>query len=183
MIPYNYNEKEVNRFLVEFFMQSLGDPDLKVSWYDVGEALGMDRAASSSNAEELIGSGFAEIKDLNGGICITADGVEKAKQLGAVIERTDDTILSLTDTPVLDPAACQAVARITGELKSQMGKIHMDFDSLSKMVAGLNDIDGQLSSANPETSIIRSCLRSIKGVLEKTNSTDGLILVKTLLGE
>ncbi len=183
MTTYNVDEKEINRFIVEFYIQSLGDPAIRVSWYGVGEALGMDRAASSNSAEELIGAGLAEIKDLNGGICITAEGLAKAKQLGAVIERTDDAFLSLSDTPVLDSAACQAVARITGDLKSQMGKKNMDFDSLSEMVAGLNAIDGQLSSPNPETAIIRNCLRSIQGVLEKTNSTDSLILVKALLGE
>ncbi len=183
MKTYNYDEEEVNRFIIEFYIQSLGDPAIKVSWYEVGEALGMDRAASSNNAEELIGSGLAEIKDLNGGICITADGVAKAKNLGAVIESTNDASFSLTDAPVLDSTACQAVARITGELKSQMGKKNMDFDSLSEMVAGLNSIDDQLSSPNPETATIRKCLRSIQGVLEKTNSTDSLILVKALLGE
>jgi hypothetical protein len=183
MAACNHDDKEVDQFLVEFYLQSLGDPSVTVSWYDVGEALEMDRTASSNIAEELIGTGLAEIKTLNGGISITADGVDKAEQLGAVIESRNEAIPSISDTPVLDATACQAVTRITTDLKTQMGKKDLDFGSLSEMVAGLNAIDDQLSSPNPETPIILKCLRSIKRILEKIDDTDSLIPVNALLGK
>ncbi len=70
-------------FLVELYLETQGDPSIKVSMYDIGETLGLDRTVSSRTAEELIGTGLAEIKTLNGGIGITADGVDEAQKLGA----------------------------------------------------------------------------------------------------
>ncbi len=64
----------------------LGDGSVKVSMFDIGESLGLDRKLSLRTAEELIGTGLAEIKTLSGGIGITADGVTEAQQLGAFLQ-------------------------------------------------------------------------------------------------
>ncbi|MGD2029574.1 MAG: hypothetical protein PVG86_06505, partial [Desulfobacterales bacterium] len=52
-------------FLVELYLQTRGDPSVTVSWYDIGETLGLDRKASTQTAENLFGTGLAEIKTLN----------------------------------------------------------------------------------------------------------------------
>ena len=170
-------------FLVELYLQTQGDPSAMVSWFDIGEMLGLDRKASTLTAENLFGTGFAEIKTLSGGIGITADGVAEAQQLGASITSKGDPGLVLGNTPVLNEGACQAVERIAADLKSQMGEKRLDFDSLAELMADLKSIDAQMSSPNSKTAIIRECFRSIMGVLEKTGDTDSLIPVKTLLGD
>ena len=70
-------------FLVELYHRTLGDGSVKVSMFDIGESLGLDRKLTLRTAEELIGTGLVEIKTLSGGIGITADGVTEAQQLGA----------------------------------------------------------------------------------------------------
>jgi len=169
-------------FLVELYLQTQGDPSVTVSWFDIGEALGLDRESSTRTAENLFGSGLAEIKTLNGGIGITADGVAEAQQLGVPITSKGDPGPVLGNTPVLNEAACQAVEKIAADLKSQLGEKRLDFDSLAELMADLKCIDAQMSSPNSKTAIIRECFRSIMGVLQKTSDTDSLIPIKTLLG-
>ena len=170
-------------FLVELYLQTQGDPSVTVSWFDIGETMGLDREASTKTAENLFGTGLAEIKSLSGGIGITADGVAEAIQLGASITRKSDPGIVLGNTPVLNEAACQAVERIVADLKSQLGEKKLDFDSLAELMADLKSIDAQMASPNSKTAIIRECFRSIMGVLQKTGDTEGLIPVKTLLGD
>ena len=73
-------------FIVELYHRTQGDGSVKVSLFDIGESLGLDRKLSLRTAEELIGTGLAEIKTLSGGIGITADGVAEAKELGASLK-------------------------------------------------------------------------------------------------
>ena len=169
-------------FLVELYVQAQGDPSITVSWFDIGETMGLDREASTRLAENLFGTGLAEIKTLSGGIGITADGVAEAQQLGTSITRKGDPGLVLGNT-VLNEAACQAVERIVADLKSQLCEKRLDFDSLAELMADLKSIDAQMSSPNSKTAIIRECFRSIMGVLQKTGDTDSLIPLKTLLGD
>ena len=73
-------------FLVELYHRTQGDASVRVSMFDVGESLELDRTLSLRIAEELIGTGLAEIKTLSGIIGITTDGVAEARQLGASLK-------------------------------------------------------------------------------------------------
>ena len=170
-------------FIVELYHRTLGDGSVKVSMYDIGESLGFDRKLSLRTAEELIGTGLAEIKTLSGGIGITADGVTEAQQLGASLQDSAGSNISLQDVPVLDESGHQAVEQVVTNLKGQTSQYALDFDSLAELMADLKTIDAQLSSPNPKTAIIRECFRSIVGLLQSMDNNDTLKSVKTLLGE
>jgi hypothetical protein len=170
-------------FIVELYHRTLGDVSVKVSMYDIGESLGLDRKLSLRTAEELIGTGLAEIKTLSGGIGITADGVTEAQQLGASLQDSAGSNISLQDVPVLDESGHQAVEQVVTKLKGQTNQYALDFDSLAELMADLKTIDAQLSSPNPKTAIIRECFRSIVGLLQSMDNNDSLKSVKTLLGE
>ena len=73
-------------FIVELYHRTQGDGSVKVSMFDIGESLGLDRKLCLRTAEELIGTGLVEIKTLSGGIGITADGVVEAQGLGASLK-------------------------------------------------------------------------------------------------
>jgi hypothetical protein len=73
-------------FIVELYHRTQGDGSVKVSMFDIGESLGLDRKLTLRTAEELIGTGLVEIKTLSGVIGITADGVIEAQQLGAFLQ-------------------------------------------------------------------------------------------------
>jgi hypothetical protein len=178
------NVKEnLPHFLVELYHRTLGDGSVKVSMYDIGESLGLDRKLSLRTAEELIGTGLAEIKTLSGGIGITTDGITEAQQLGASLPDNAASNISLQDTPVLDESVHQAVEQVVTELKGQTGQYTLNFDLLAELMADLKTIDAQLSSPSPKTAIIRECFRSIVEVLQSVDNADILNSVKTLLGE
>lgn len=143
----------------------------------------MDRQASLRTAEDLLGTGLAEIKTLSGGIGITDDGVARAQQLGIAVADDGISLTALGDAPILDEAGRQLVEQIATGLKSQMGEKGLDFDSLAELMADLKSVDAQLSSPKPKTTVIRECFQSIKGVLQKAGDVKGLAPVKTLLGE
>jgi hypothetical protein len=82
-MSYNDAEEILNQFVLELYLQTQGNSSNTVSWYDIGETLGLDRKGSSQAAEKIIGTGLAEIKTLNGGITITNDGIDEAHKLGA----------------------------------------------------------------------------------------------------
>ena len=86
MFIQNDIKENLPLFIVELYHRTQGDASVKVSMFDIGESLGLDRKLSLRTAEELIGTGLVEIKTLSGGIGITADGVAEAQGLGASLK-------------------------------------------------------------------------------------------------
>ena len=103
-------------FLAELYAKTGGDPASQISMYDIGEQMGLDRDASSKTAEALIGSGFAEVKTLSGGIGITEDGVGEAHRSGCGGDASADSgPAGLGDGPTLDAAACGHVEQVVAD--------------------------------------------------------------------
>ena len=183
MFIQNDVKENLSLFIVELYHRTQGDGSVKVSMYDIGESLGLDRKLSLRTAEELIGTGLAEIKTLSGGIGITAEGVAEAQGLGASLQENVGSNISLQDVPVLDKSVHLSVEQLVTTLKGQTNKFSLNFDSLAELMADLKTIDAQLASPNPKTAIIRECFRSIVGVLKAVDNNDTLKSIKTLLGE
>ena len=183
MFIQNDVKENLSLFIVELYHRTQGDGSVKVSMYDIGESLGLDRKLSLRTAEELIGTGLAEIKTLSGGIGITAEGVDEAQGLGASLQENVGSNISLQDVPVLDKSVHLSVEQLVTTLKGQTNKFSLNFDSLAELMADLKTIDAQLASPNPKTAIIRECFRSIVGVLKAVDNNDTLKSIKTLLGE
>jgi hypothetical protein len=66
MFIQNEIKENLPLFIVELYHRTRGDGSVKVSMYDIGETLGLDRKVSLRTAEELIGTGLVEIKTLSG---------------------------------------------------------------------------------------------------------------------
>lgn len=171
------------QFLIQLYEQTGGDPSAQISMYDVGDGLGMDRDVASRAAQTLIGLQLVEIRTLSGGIGISVDGAGEAKRLVGGASQTDGSPDKLTDQPVMDPGSCRGVEQVIGEIKSQSGKLGLDFDGLSEIMADLKTVDAQLGSSRPKTAIIRECLRSVKAALEGSAKTEILLKIKGLLGD
>ena len=170
-------------FLIELYQQSHGDPSVQVSMYDIGTVLGLERAVAQQTAEHLIGQGLVEIRTLTGDIGISAEGIAAAVKLGAQGGKTDQTIIRLGSAPTMDKDVCEVVSQVVAALKIQAGSLGLDFDPLTELVADLNTIAMQMTSARPKTDIIRACLKSIAAVLATTNDRQSLMQVQNLLGE
>lgn len=179
-------ENDVNEndklFLGELFSQTKGDPSVHVSTFDIGPPIGLDKDMSSKVAEKLIYLGLVEIVSLAGHIGITENGIAEARKLGLCPDASPESAPKLGDAPVLDEKGCQAVADVAVGLKSQAGRLGLDFGPLAELTTDLKTIDVQLTSSRVKTAIIRECFRSILNVLEKAGASDGIAQVKGLLG-
>lgn len=153
------------RFLQALHEKLGGDPAGSASLFDVGEALGMDRAASSRIAENLMSWELVEIRTLSGAIGITqaaADWVGAPNSAG------------LGSGPVIGDSDRQSVEAVTTDLKSRVGEMGLEFDGLSELTADLKTIDVQLTSSKPKTAIIRACFESIADLLSQAGKSSDL---------
>ena len=182
-MPISEVSETGQRFLIQLFEQTGGDPSVQVSMYQIGELLGLDREAASKAAQDLIALQLVEIRTLSGGIGISAGGSEMVQEVIGPAVSDEGDFTKLGDDPVLSPAACQSVEQIATELKSQTGRLGLDFESLSELMADLKTIDAQLGSSRPKTAIIRECLRSISAVLSHTEGSGILGRIRALLDD
>ena len=156
------------QFLIALFEQTKGDVSIQVSMYDIGEILGIDRDTASGVAQELMGRQLVEIRTLSGGIGLSADGAAKVQDFMGPMASDNGGPAGLGDGPVLTAVDQQTIGEVISEIKSQMGSLGLDFDSLGESMADLKTMETQLDSPRPKTAIIRECLRSILEIVNKT---------------
>jgi hypothetical protein len=176
-------DEQGRQFLIQLFEQTNGDPSAQASMYAVGESLGMDRDTSCRVAETLMGLQLVEIRTLSGGIAICPDGAEEVKGLMGGTTPTATAPGKLSDQPIMDQIDCQAVQQVAEKIKSQTGRLGLDFDGLSALMADLKTIDAQLGSSRPKTAIIRECLCSLKEILGDSAESGIILNIRGLLGE
>ena len=180
----NSDELDMNgqQFLIQLFERTEGDSTVQVSMYDIGDQLGLDRDLASTVAQELIGSMLVEIRTLSGGIGISADGSQMARELIGPTTSSGNEFEKLDDTPLLSSTGRQAVKQIASEVKNLTGNLGLDFDTLTELMADLKTIDAQLGSSRPKTAIIRECLCSVLSVLKKSGDNETAGRISTLVG-
>jgi hypothetical protein len=153
------------QFLLQLFKVSNGDVSAKVSMYDIGEALEMDRGQANFITTELVGFDYVEIRTLSGGIGITKQGIDAAGKLGAEGGKKD-AIPRLGNESILDEVIKDACDIMVAIIKSKAPELGLDFDAMAEIMADLKTIDAQLSSPKPKTIIIRESFRSVQSVLK-----------------
>lgn len=154
-----------------------GDMGGSVSMFDVGEKVGMDRAASSRTAENLMSWELVEVRTLSGAIGITQAGVDAIGPLAG-----DETgVAGLGEGPVIDESGRACVDTVTTELKNRIGGLNLGFEAISEMTADLKTIDAQLASPKPKTAILRACFESIKDSMPDAGPNDLTSRIQDLL--
>lgn len=176
-------DEEMKHFLLGLFEAVDADVSAKASLYEIGEALGMERDRANFIATELIGFGYAEIKTLSGGLGITEDGIAAARKMGAGDDAPEEGKARLGDEPILDDRSKEACDTITTGLKSEVGKLGLDFDAISEITADLKTIDAQLNSPKPKSAIVRECFRSIRSVLQKAGAGEPVDRIEGFIGQ
>ena len=176
-------DEHSQQFLIQLFEQTRGDPSAQASMYEVGESLGMDRDTSCRVAETLMGLQLVEIRTLSGGIAICPDGAEQVKDLMGGTAPAGTAPGKLSNQPIMDQIGCQTVQQVAEEIKNQAGRLGLDFDGLSALMADLKTIDAQLGSTRPKTAIIRECLCSLEEILRDSAESEAPFKIRRLLGD
>jgi len=175
-------DEKGQRFLIELFTQTKGNPSAKASMFDIGAKLDMDKHLSSRTAEILISWELAEVKTLSGAIGITEAGIEEVRKSGAAGSEFSGG-LRLNDTPVIDDSGCKMIEQFLIPLKNQIGSMGFNFEDMTEIVADLKSIDAQLTSSRVKTAIIRESFRSVRNNLKKVKATEIVNQINRLLGE
>jgi hypothetical protein len=178
-----YEIDELGRqFLLQLYQQAHGDPTVRVSMYEIGEALGLDRDAASRAAEQLIALQLVELVTLAGGIAISSAGLDEIQASFGDHAAADGAVAKLGDGQVLDQSQSQAVAAVIEQLKTQAGNLGLEFEKLTELMADLKTIDAQLDSPRPKTAIVKECLRALTGLAENPGAEDCTAKIRALLG-
>lgn len=154
-----------------------GDTGGSVSMFDVGDEVGMDRAASSRVAEHLMGRELVEVRTLSGAIGITRAASEL---IGDDPEGAAESA-GLGPGPVVEETGRLSLDLVITEVKHWLGGMGLDFDRLTELVADIKTIDAQLSSPKPKTAIVRACLASIADGLTEAGATEPASRVRDIM--
>lgn len=146
-------------YLAELYRQTGGDTDALVNMLDVGAAIGLEKDEAGTTAEDLIISGFVELKTLSGGIGITHQGLVELNMspTGSVVEND----LQLGEGPVLNDEGRVILEALLAEVKTWIPQVQLDYQRLEECIIDIKTIEVQLLSPNPKTGIIREALRSL----------------------
>lgn len=166
-------------FLIELFNATQGDPAVKTTMQAVGATIGLEKEQAGKIAEELIGKGYVEIKTLSGGIGITAEGVETARQEGAA-PAAGAKELSLGAGPILDDNDRELMQTALNAIKNKIHKLQAGYAELEQMVLDIKAIEVHLLSPKPKTAVVKELLRSLGQTLEIAK-TDAPLELKSLL--
>ncbi len=171
---------EAKRYLEELSIRTQGDTTQQVSMFDVGEAVGLEKAEAGALAEDLIVQGWVELKTLSGGIGITSEGLELIRGPGAGKD-TASAGLQLGDGPILAFAGRQAVEKVLADIRAGVQCQTTSFERIEEMVIDVKTIEVQMLSARPKIGIIREVLRSLQAGLEGVGMTDLAATVDALI--
>lgn len=167
-------------FLIELYQSTEGDPSVQKSMFEAGAAIGLAKEEAGKVAEEIIGRGWAEVKTLSGGIGITAEGIEAARQHGATPATTAGA--KIGNAPIIDEQDRQIVVQLLDETKSAISATKTDFDQIEEMVIDIKTIEVQLLSPHPKTAVIKAVLGGMESTLTKAGIREIAQRIEQMIG-
>jgi len=169
------------QFLAELMHCTQGDPQARISMYQVGATLGLEKAEAGKLAEEVIAEGWAEIKTLSGEIGITPDGIEASG--GPAVDGDRPQTPSMGKGPIIQDDERAAVEQILGQVQERLNSLSPPYGTLEEIVMDLKTARVQLLSPKPKTAIIKEVLRSLGDALHSAAGDDTATLIEEMIKE
>lgn len=164
MMLTDISDQDTRQFVSVLFEKTGGNAQKQVSMYDIGESIGLDRASSSRIAELLMTSGMIEIRTLSGGIGLTQNGVSEAQS--HLNPESVNTRSRLGSGPVIQQHERESLEHVLSIIKSRIGKLGLDYDTLTDIMADIRTMESHLLSSRAKTIIFRECLTGINVMLK-----------------
>lgn len=181
-IPMSIENVQMTTFLQQLYELSNGDFETEVSMYDIGSALGLEKNESGAIAEDLLVEGYAELKNLAGGISITSAGLQ-ALNIKIPIAGADSGGVQLGNTVILDGQIIEVVVQLLVEIKSSISERNSTYANLEEVVIDIKTMEVQLLSPKPKTAVIREVLRSLSSSPALQDNGDITTKIRTMTGE
>lgn len=156
-------------YLNELYTATSGEPDARVSMYDIGTPLGLEPDEAADLAQTLCIQGWAELKTLSGGIGITTEGL---KQLNVDIPRdAGSQVATLGTGPCLEEDGKEAAVNMLNTIKTTIAASELPYPVLEEMVIDIKTIEIQMVSPRPKTSVLKEAFRSLADNAEAQSLT------------
>ncbi len=172
-----------NAFLLALYSVTGGDTAVKTSMHEVGATIGLDKAESGKMAETLIGMGWVEVKTLSGGIGITAEGVEAARDAGAGPPGGSGPDAGLGTGPLLDADGRRTVETLLTQVKQCLPKLTADYGLLEDVVVDIKTAEVQLLSPRAKTAVVREVLRALQASLNNSGTRETAERIGRVIGK
>lgn len=159
------DDLNIKGYLEELYRQTGGDTEVQVSMYDLGAAIGLEKAEAGSLAEQLMVHGQVELRTLAGGISITPEGLAV---LGITVPtpHSAENALHLGDGPVADETDRRTVHLLSEEIKNEISGLSLEYDLLEEIVMDLKTIEVHMLSPRPKIAVLREIFRSLQNTFE-----------------
>ncbi len=168
-------------YLEELYRQTGGDTEVQISMYELGEAIGYNKAEAGSLAEQLMVQGQVELRTLSGGISITSEGLA---MLGIAVPspRAADSGRKLSHGPVADDTDRQLVHLLVDNVKSEISGLGLEYHVLEELVLDLKTIEVHMLSPKPKTAVLREIFRSLQNVLDTAKAENIVVQLRNVIG-
>ena len=180
----SFEEALIQNYLEQLCQMSGGDVSKEVSMYEIGASMGLDRPEAGALAEELIIDGYAELKNLTGGISITTAGLRLLNlDTGGREEGQGEGQIVLGEAEVLTPEVVEAVEDLVEEIRKTIGEGGFGYSLVEELVIDLKTLQVQLLSSRPKTDIVREIFCSLVKPLEGKPESERLRdTIKKMIG-
>jgi hypothetical protein len=172
--------KLIRDYLTSLRVMSGDDSGATISMHEVGAAIGLARDDAGQLAEELMVEGLVELKNLAGGIAITAQG---RQLLGADTgEVKQPAAFTLGGDEILDTARQQGIAELLVAVKAVAGEMKGGYEAIEEVVFHLKTLEVQLLNPRPRTGVVREILRAVAASMEKNNQPEQAQAIRRVIG-
>ncbi len=166
-------------YLNELYAATNGEPDARVSMYDIGTPLGLEPDEAADLAQTLCIQGWAELKTLSGGIGITTEGL---KQLNVDIPRdTGSQVATLGTGTCLKEDGEEAAVNMLNTIKTIIATSELPYPVLEEMVIDIKTIEIQMVSPRPKTRVLKEAFRSLADNAEAQSLTSVAADIRALI--
>jgi hypothetical protein len=176
------NDLNLKSYLDELYRQTAGNTEAQVSMYDLGAAIGLDKAEAGSVAEQLMVLGQVELRTLAGGISITPEGLAF---LGIAVPPATPAEygFSLGKGPVADENDRRTIHLLTQKIKDALSGHGVEYELLEEIILDLKTIDVQMLSPKPKIAVLREIMRSLHKAFAAADVDAGKVanLLKTVI--
>lgn len=170
----------IKSFLTELYNQTGGNTEQQVSMYDIGRAIGLEKAEAGATAEEIMIQGLAELKTLSGGIAITGRGLEELGITEAA-NTSEKTGFVLGGGSIVEESGKKGLADLLVEIRLATAQNNVEYELLEEIIFDIKTLEIQLLSPRPKTAVVREILLSLQELMEKSGNTEMSEILKTAI--
>jgi hypothetical protein len=174
------DDRNIKGYLAELYRQTGGDLEARVSMYEVGASIGLDRTEAGSLAEQLMVQGQAELRTLAGEISITAEGLTLLG-IAAPSPHSTASSLYLGKGPVADENDRRTIHTLTEEIKKEISSRTLEYELLEEIVLDLKTMEVHLLSPHPKVGVVREIFRSLQETLAAADLDKVAALLKDII--